>query len=176
MIKNIFYLLPVVFVASLSPAYAQSPQPGTTQATQPAPQPGLTQADLKALTDARIGILKAALQLTPDQEKYWPALEEAIRARAQTRAQRIEVVAQRRDQVAQVDQFELLRGRADALTQRGAELRKLADAWQPLFQSLDAGQKRRLQVFAARILPHVMDAIDTHRMEMYDEGAEGNDD
>src|SRR5262249_10776860 len=34
-------------------------------------------ADLKALTDARIGIVKAALQLTPEQAKYWPAVEEA---------------------------------------------------------------------------------------------------
>ena len=31
-------------------------------------------ADLNALTDARVGMIKAALQLTPDQEKYWPNL------------------------------------------------------------------------------------------------------
>ena len=62
---------------------------------------------------------------------------------------------------------------ADALTQRGANLKKLADAWQPLYQSLDADQKRRLRVFAARIIPHVMDAVDTRRSELYDE--EDND-
>ena len=29
-------------------------------------------ADLNSLTDARVAMIKAALQLTPDQEKYWP--------------------------------------------------------------------------------------------------------
>ncbi|WP_342723112.1 hypothetical protein AAFG07_28500 [Bradyrhizobium sp. B097] len=33
----------------------------------------------------RVGIVKAALQLTPDQEKYWPAIEDAIRTRAKNR-------------------------------------------------------------------------------------------
>jgi hypothetical protein len=37
---------------------------------------------LSALTDARINITKAVLQLTADQEKYWPAVEDAIRTRA----------------------------------------------------------------------------------------------
>ena len=50
------------------------------------------------MTDARIGIVKAVLQLTPEQAKYWPAVEEAIRARAQTRYQRIAAVAERLDQ------------------------------------------------------------------------------
>ena len=170
MAKTIFYLASALLVTSFSPVYAQSTsQQGQTQAAQNTSQPGPTQADLKALTDARIGILKAALQLTPEQENYWPALEEAIRARAQTRAQRIAAVAERQAQGGQVDPFELLRGRADALTQRGANLKKLADAWQPLYQSLDADQKRRLRVFAARIIPHVMDALGADRMEAYDE-------
>src|SRR5215470_2495987 len=36
---------------------------------------------------ARIGIVKAVLQLTPEQAKYWPAVEEAIRGRAQAQYQ-----------------------------------------------------------------------------------------
>jgi hypothetical protein len=31
-----------------------------------------TAADWNALTDARIAVVKAALQLKPDQAKYWP--------------------------------------------------------------------------------------------------------
>ena len=57
----------------------------------------MSAADLNALTDARVGIIKAALQLTPDQEKYWPAVEEAIRARAKNRQARLERVAELRD-------------------------------------------------------------------------------
>ena len=51
-------------------------------AEQAASHDRLSAADLEHLTDARIEIVKAALQLTPDQEKLWPPIEEAIRARA----------------------------------------------------------------------------------------------
>src|SRR5262245_56635515 len=40
----------------------------------------LTPTELNILTDARIGMTKAALQLTPEQQKFWPPIEEAIRA------------------------------------------------------------------------------------------------
>jgi len=36
--------------------------------------------------------------------------------------------------------------RADALAQRGASLKKLADAWQPLYQSFNPDQKRRMRL------------------------------
>jgi hypothetical protein len=42
----------------------------------------LSAADFNALTNARVTMVKAALQLTSDQEKYWPAIEEAIRSGA----------------------------------------------------------------------------------------------
>ena len=62
---------------TLSPlAFAQAPSPGPAQ---------LSPKNLAELTDARIAIVKAALQLTPDQEKYWPAVADAIRVRAQNR-------------------------------------------------------------------------------------------
>ena len=51
------------------------------------------------------------------------------------------------------DATERLRDRADALTNRAAALRRLADAEKPLYQSLDEAQKRRFGMalrFAAR--------------------------
>jgi hypothetical protein len=98
-------------------------------------------ADLNSLTDMRVGIVKAALQLTPDQEKYWPAVEEAIRARAKNRQARLERVAELRDRgsmeaVRDRNPVELMQRRADALTQRAADLKKLADAWDPLYKTL----------------------------------------
>src|SRR6201985_3875615 len=57
----------------------------------------LSAADLNALTDARVGIIKAALQLTPDQEKLWPAVEEAIRTRAKNRQARFQRLAELHD-------------------------------------------------------------------------------
>jgi len=67
-----------------------------------------------------------------------------------------------------VDPIELLRGRA-ALAQRAAGLKKLVDAWQPLYQSLTPDQKQRMQVLAMRVLRQLKDAVDTRRMETYDE-------
>jgi hypothetical protein len=34
--------------------------------------------------------------------------------------------------------------RADALTQRAADLKKLADAWQPLYQTLTPEQRKKM--------------------------------
>src|SRR5882757_9177475 len=62
----------------------------------------LNAADRNTLTDMRIDLVKAALQLTPDQEKYWPAVESAIRARAEDRKARLakigETVGKRADE------------------------------------------------------------------------------
>jgi hypothetical protein len=44
------------------------------------------------LTDARINPVKAASQLTPDQKKFWLAIEDAIRARAKDRQARIAAI------------------------------------------------------------------------------------
>jgi hypothetical protein len=42
------------------------------------------------------------------------------------------------------DPVAFLNRRADALAQRAADLKKLADAWQPLCQTLRPDQKRRI--------------------------------
>lgn len=74
--------------------------------------------------------------LTPEQEKLWPAVEEAIRVRAETRYRRLAALGERMDQWRDVDPVQLYRARAEALADRAAGLRKLTDAWQPLYQSL----------------------------------------
>jgi hypothetical protein len=157
--------LAALFVTGSSLAYAQEASvAGRTQEHR-----RLSQADLNALTDARIGVVKAALQLTPEQAKYWPAVEEAIRARAMARHQRLAALAERLGQKRDVDPIELLRERADNLTQRGAELKKLADAWQPLYQSLNTDQKQRMRVLGVHVLRVLRDAVEGRRMEMEEE-------
>jgi hypothetical protein len=47
-------------------------------------------------------------------------------------------VAGKVSQQREVDPVELMRGRADALAQRAANLKKLADAWAPLYQTLNS--------------------------------------
>jgi zinc resistance-associated protein len=170
MLKTVGAGLTALFVTASSLAYAQAPS--ATATTGGNVENGkLSAADLNALTDARIGIVKAALQLTPDQAKYWPPVEEAIRNRAMGRQVRLAALVRQRDQ-GDGDPIDLVRRRADALSQRSAELKQLADAWQPLAATLTPEQKQRLRLFAANVLRLVPRAIDVRRAEAEEEGDE----
>jgi hypothetical protein len=123
------------------------------------------------VTDNRIDIVKAALQLRPDQMQYWPAVEEAIRARADGRRQRIENMMSHMEE-GQFDRnfVQVLQNRAENLSERGAELKKLADAWQPLYATLDDAQKRRMRVLGILILHRMREGVEARREQMEDEG------
>ena len=163
MLKGTAGLLTALLVTGSSLTYAQAPSSSAGMQDRPR----LSQADLKALTDARVALVKAALQLTPEQEKYWPALEEAIRARSTGRQARLAALAEKlRGQPANVDPAELLRERADNLIQRGTELKKLVDAWQPLWETLKPDQKDRMRILARGVLRLVRNAAEERRMEM----------
>jgi len=164
MLKTVTAGLTALFVTASSLAYAQAPSTAGSEQDEPR----LSTADLNALTDARIGIVKAALQLTPEQAKYWPAVEEAIRNRAMGRQVRLAALSRQRDQ-GDSDLVDVVRRRADALAQRSAELKQLADAWQPLSATLTPEQKQRLRFFAENILRLVPRAIDVRRMQHEDE-------
>jgi LTXXQ motif family protein len=155
MLKGVVGLVTVLFVAGS--VYAQE-----------ASHVRLTPTELNILTDARIGMTKAALQLTPEQQKFWPPIEEAIRARAQTRIHRLAQLKSLAEQAGQRDfnPVELMRGRAEALEQRGANLKRLADAWQPLYQTLNPDQKQRMRLVAMDVLHEVRGAVERRRMEM----------
>jgi len=144
MLKFVVCVLIALVVSGSPSAYAQT--------TEVQNRPTLSPTDLKALTDARVALVKAALQLTPEQEKYWPALEEAIRARSMGRQQRLGALLNRLNQQSDADLFEQLRKRADNMAQRGTELKKLVDAWQPLWQTLNPDQKRRMEILAVSVL------------------------
>ena len=160
MLKVVTGVITAIFVAGSSLAYAHDSE-----------HRRLSLSDLNALTDARIAVVKAALQLTPEQQKYWPAVEEAIRARAAARAARLATMRERVSELreGEGDPVEVLRERADALAQRAAGLKKFADAWQPLYQTLDTDQQRRLRFLAVRVLKVMQGAVERRRMQMQDE-------
>ena len=161
----------LVVITGPSLAYAQNPR--AEAASQ-----RITAADLNALTDARIAIVKGTLQLTADQEKYWPAIEEAIRARAKARLARLEPITTGAAGRADGSAIEVLRDRnpvefldrrADALAQRSADLKKLAAAWQPLYQTLMPDQKRRLGLLTMIALRELRDRAEQRLIEAADE-------
>jgi zinc resistance-associated protein len=101
--------------------------------------------DMAAFADARIAALHAGLKLNADQEKIWPAFEQAWRDLAKMRMDRF---AAAHDQQSATDPVQRLQRQADALSSRGAALKRLADTLTPLFQSFDDGQKRRFTILA----------------------------
>lgn len=106
--------------------------------------------DRAAFADARIAAVKAGLKLTPDQDKLWPPVETAVRDFAKLRIDRANARMQaRKDGDAErpkVDPVTRLHQRADNMATTAAALKKIADAADPLYKTLDEGQKRRLAV------------------------------
>lgn len=136
-----------IVIAGSTFVYAQQ-RPGDAApetARDVVPRFRMTAEDAQAFADARVAALKAGLKLTPEQEKNWPPVEAAIRDLAK---QRFDRISARRDAPRERDPIERLRLRADAMTQTGAGLKRLADAADPLYKSLDDGQKRRMLTLA----------------------------
>jgi LTXXQ motif family protein len=119
--------------------------------------------DRAAFADARIAAVHAGLKLTPDQEKLWPPLESAVRDFVKMRIDRANARmksmddGQNQGQQGQGQQGQAqaqpkddpvtrLRERADNMGATAAALKKIADAADPLYKTLDDAQKRRLSV------------------------------
>jgi Spy/CpxP family protein refolding chaperone len=150
-----------VLITASPLAYAEDTSSNTVGMTHPSAE------DLKSLTDARVAMIQAALQLTPDQEKYWPAVEEAIRARAKNRQARLAQVAELRDSspmdaLHERNPVELMQRRAERLGQRAADLKKVADAWEPLYKTLTPDQKKRMAFVTVVAARGIRDTIEQH--------------
>ena len=171
MLKIVAAGVTALFVTAAPLAYAE----------QAASHDRLTAADLENLTDARIEIIKAALQLTPDQVKLWPPIEDAIRARAKDRQARIAMAVERVRELRDRSRIEVLRDRnpiefmkrrADRLAQRSADLKRLADAWEPLYQTLTPEQRRRMAFLAIVAVREMKDAVEERRVRSDDDDDE----
>jgi hypothetical protein len=102
---------------------------------------------IKLDSDARIAAMKAGLKIRPDQEKSWATFESTMRDLAKQRQDRLQQLSAQNAAAtgAQApDAIVLLRRRADAMAQTSADLKRFADAFEPLYKSLDDGQKRRM--------------------------------
>jgi len=112
--------------------------------------------DRAAFVDARIAAVHAGLKLSADQEKLWPPVESAVREFAKLRIDRANARmnakpddskdAQKQDSQSPGDPVARLRERADNMATSAVALKKIADAADPLYKTLDDGQKRRLGV------------------------------
>jgi hypothetical protein len=138
--KTLFAGTTALALAGSCLAYAQQ-RPGGDNVSAPSSARRLPLEDRAKVVDARIAALKAGLKLTPDQEKNWPAYEAALRNLAKLRVERYQ------EQKSE-NPVERLRQRAEDLSSASAALKQLADAEEPLLDSLDDAQKHRLATFA----------------------------
>ena len=106
--------------------------------------------DRSAYADARIAAVHAGLKLTADQEKLWPPVEAAVREFAKLRIDRANArMNAPRDDASQQkpdDPVARLRDRAENMAAMAGAMKKIAEAADPLYKTLDDGQKRRLAV------------------------------
>jgi LTXXQ motif family protein len=125
---------------------------GSAYAQDRARRAELTANQLSDQVDAQTARIRADLRLTPDQEKNWAGFESAMRDIGKSRADRENAA---RDDSAHktgpVDIIDRMHREADYMSERSADQKKLADAAQPLFASLDDQQKRRFSETLVRI-------------------------
>jgi len=166
MLKLTAAIATALFVTASPVVYAQTPSA--------VPLERLSTADLSKLTDLRIDLVKAALQMTPDQTKLWPPVESAIRARAEDRQARLAKIVETVGKRADESRIEVLENRdpvafmqrhAEALAQRSADLNKLAAAWEPLYKTLSPEQRKRMGALALLVFHDMSDAIERRRLE-----------
>jgi hypothetical protein len=120
----------------------------------------MTPEDRAAFVDARIAAVHAGLKLTGDQEKLWPPVEAAVRDFAKLRIDRANARMAapqnqpqdsqkqdlQRDTQGDEDPVARLRERAQTMAANADAMKKIADAADPLYKTLDDGQKRRLAI------------------------------
>jgi zinc resistance-associated protein len=148
--KNALVVATALALAGSSVAYAQQ-NPGQGDDRDSGRRWQFSQEDADAFLDARLAALHAGLKLTPDQEKNWPAFEQAYRDMAKLRGEPAP-----RTEPSPANPIERLQRWAEALTTHGAALKRLADAAAPLYQSLDDAQKHRFAVLSRPLRGHGM--------------------
>jgi zinc resistance-associated protein len=149
-------LMKKIFAAGVAALALLGTQPAFAQQgpSPDGPMPGhppFSAADMKALTEAKIAALRVGLELTPEQEKNWAPVEQSVRAIEESaRARR----AKMHELLKSEDGIAVLRARAEAMEQRAADLKKLADAAEPLYRMLSDEQKRRLHFLIGTMMLH----------------------
>jgi len=94
--------------------------------------------------DVRTAKLKVDLNLTADQEKNWSRFASAMQDMSKKQAdRRIAIRDARAEQQGKFDVLDEMRKNADAQIERSNDQKKLADAAQPLYVTLNEQQKER---------------------------------
>lgn len=100
------------------------------------------------MLDGRIAGARAALRLTAEQEKLWPAVEQAVReAAGRVRSKMTERRAMREEMQKsgkRPDVLEMLERGSQRTAEMSAEMKKISEALRPLHATLTDEQKEAL--------------------------------
>src|SRR5271154_3107674 len=100
-------------------------------------------ADRETVLDAKLAGMKAGLALTADQEKLWGPFESAVQDAAKSRTDAMRQMMETRTQGEQISPVDHLEAMADRLSRGATNIKKIAAAAKPLYDSLDGSQKHK---------------------------------
>jgi LTXXQ motif family protein len=131
-------------------------------------------ADRETVLDAKLAGMKAGLRMTPDQEKLWGPFEAAVKdadkSRMDAMGQRMQAQG---EHMSPVDRLEAM---SDRLSQGAANVKKIAEAAKPLYDSLDESQKHKFGMLGRMLMPErsrfAMDMMHHHMGEHDHDGDE----
>jgi len=110
-------------------------------------------ADHETMMDARLGGMKAALKLTPEQNPLWEAFENAVRGGARSRMDDMRQMMENRERMSPVDRLDAM---SDHMARRADELKKISQAAKPFYGSLDDTQKRKFGLLSGEMMMALM--------------------
>ena len=133
-------------------------------------------ADRETMLDAKLAGMKAGLRLTADQEKLWSPFESAVKDADKSRMDAMRQMMQSRVQGERMSPIDHLDAMADRLSQAAANIKKVAEAAKPLYDSLDESQKHNFGMLGRMLMPErprfAMDMMHRHMGERDRDGAE----
>ena len=105
--------------------------------------------DHETMMDARLGGMKAALKLTPEQNPLWEAFENAVRGGAKSRMDDMREMMENRGRMSSVERMDATAGH---MARRADELKKISEAAKPLYGSLDDTQKYKFDLLGDEMM------------------------
>jgi hypothetical protein len=134
-------------------------------------------ANRGTMLDAKLAGMKAGLGLTSDQEKLWGPFESAVKDADKSRMDAMGEMMRMRSQGERMSPIDHLEAMADRLSQGATNVKKIADAAKPLYDSLDESQKHKFAMLGRMLMPErsrfAMEMMHHDRMGEHDHnGAE----
>lgn len=132
--------------------------------------------DRETMLDAKLAGMKAGLRLTADQEKLWSPFESAVKDADKSRMDAMRQMMQTRAQRERMSPIDHLEALAERLSQGATNVKKVAEATKPLYDSLDESQKHKFGMLGRMLMPErprfAMDMMHRHMSDRDRDDAE----